>query len=247
MKLLSDEGSNAKLAKNAAALGGDVGAGVPWRTSILYLAPADVAVPGVSLCPASTPGCRAACLYTAGRGAMSTIQTARVRKARRFIRERFAFMADLATDLERLVRRQRRTGVRQAVRLNGTSDIRWEFEPIQRAGVWYSGVPQAFPELQFYDYTKIPGRAVPENYHLTLSASEATQHKVARWAPADTNIAVVFAGPTLPDTWLGRPVIDGTTHDARFTDPKGVVVGLLPKGRARVDRSGFVVHNTQEG
>jgi hypothetical protein len=54
------------------------------------------------------------------------------------------------------------------------------------------------------------------------------------------NAAVVFQ--TLPDTFLGLQVINGDEHDLRHLDPKGVIVGLLPKGRkAKRDTSGFVV------
>ena len=47
------------------------------------------------------------------------------------------------------------------------------------------------------------------------------------------NVAVVFGitkDQALPKTWKGYPVISGDEHDVRFTDPKGVVVGLHVKG-----------------
>ena len=53
------------------------------------------------------------------------------------------------------------------------------------------------------------------------------------------NVAVVFH--KLPETYLGRPVINGDETDLRFLDPKGVVVGLKAKGKAKKDTSGFVV------
>ena len=55
------------------------------------------------------------------------------------------------------------------------------------------------------------------------------------------NVAVVFAGSTLPDMWNGYTVINGDTDDLRFLDPKGVVVGLKAKAKAKKDTSGFVV------
>ncbi len=54
------------------------------------------------------------------------------------------------------------------------------------------------------------------------------------------NMAVVFRDK-LPDTFRGLQVIDGDKDDLRFLDPKGVVVGLLAKGRAKHDDSGFVI------
>jgi hypothetical protein len=54
-------------------------------------------------------------------------------------------------------------------------------------------------------------------------------------------VAIVFAGDK-PETWNGYRVIDGDEHDLRHLDPKGVVVGLSPKGsKAKRDMSGFVL------
>lgn len=243
MRILSDERSNAKLSKNAAHNTG-------YRTSILYLAPADMAIKGVSVCPASTAGCRKVCLFSSGMGAIPSVAKARIRKTLMFLQDRQRFLDALTADLEALVKRQQRTGVKQAVRLNGTSDIYWENYIVMRDGVGILGLPQAFPELQFYDYTKIPTRAMqaltredwPKNYALTFSRSEHNSAVASKVAAAGGNVAVVFSD-TLPSEYFGRPVIDGTTHDMRFIDPKGVVVGLLPKGKAKKDTSGFVVQH----
>jgi len=107
-------------------------------------------------------------------------------------------------------------------------------------------VAGAFPDVQFYDYTKHakPWQRTLPNYHLTFSHSghnvqdcvEALQHGV--------NVAVVFTTPrgdALPATWNGYPVIDGDQHDCRFLDPTAVVVGLRAKGSAKGSRSPFVV------
>ena len=93
-----------------------------------------------------------------------------------------------------------------------------------------------FPTMQFYDYTKLPNRRnLPSNYHLTFSRSESNEHLI----PQGMNVAVVF--DTLPETFMGRKVIDGTDTDLRFLDPQGVVVGLVAKGKAKKDNSGFTV------
>lgn len=237
MNVLSAQSTNAKLSKNA-WISSD------WESSILYLAPADEAGTGVSLCPASTEGCRKACLYSAGRGTFESVRNARIAKARWFVNDQSSFLAALVSDLEFLVRKQTRTGVRQAVRLNGTSDIRWESLDIVRDGKEFFGVPQAFPELVFYDYTKMPDRCLsglmPINYHLTFSVSESTPDRMIRHILRNgTNAAIVFRD-RLPPEFLGHKVIDGTTHDMRFTDPTGVIVGLTAKGKAKRDDSGFV-------
>ena len=104
-------------------------------------------------------------------------------------------------------------------------------------------------DVQFYDYTKVIKRAymeLPANYHITLSYSEADMDYADKvhQAVLDTgvNMAVVFRDE-LPETFRGLRVIDGDKDDLRFLDPKGVVVGLKAKGRAKHDDSGFVIDN----
>jgi hypothetical protein len=53
------------------------------------------------------------------------------------------------------------------------------------------------------------------------------------------NIAAVFK--EVPEKYIGRPVINGDDTDLRFLDPKGVIVGLKAKGKAKKDTTGFVV------
>jgi hypothetical protein len=122
------------------------------------------------------------------------------------------------------------------VRLNGTSDIRWEREAPE--------VFAEFPSVQFYDYTKIPTRRdLPANYHLTFSYSGANERYREFWraaVDAGLNVAVVFR-KDLPDTFLGLPVVNGDESDIRPYDPTGVIVGLKAKGKAKRDVSGFVV------
>ena len=55
------------------------------------------------------------------------------------------------------------------------------------------------------------------------------------------NYAVVFKNKLLPVGYEGYPVINGDSTDLRFLDPKGVVVGLYAKGRAKKSDSGFAV------
>lgn len=101
---------------------------------------------------------------------------------------------------------------------------------------------ELFPDVQFYDYTKIPTRKVSdiENYHLTWSYSEANM-KYANWFDKIAyNIAVVFNG-ALPIHFKGREVVNGDETDLRFLDKGNVIVGLKAKGKAKKDTSGFVI------
>ena len=129
-------------------------------------------------------------------------------------------------------------GKKPALRLNGTSDIQWE--NIEVDG--YKNIFAMFPQIQFYDYTKIPTRKVEHipNYHLTWSYSEADDKYASLIDKVSNNIAVVFRD-ALPKVFKGFKVIDGDKHDMRFLDETQVVVGLIEKGEAKKDTSGFVI------
>lgn len=217
------------------------------KTAILYLMPAQQS--GVQLCPmAKTAGCEKACLFTAGRGAMSNVMLSRLRKTLYFNQYRAQFMHQLHNEIIRERAKAKRNGYKLIVRLNGTSDIRWENEPIGHA---YANIMQALPDIQFYDYTKIANRKhIPDNYDLTFSYSGVADYApyVAKAVANGERIAVVFRDRSIVDamlangeTFLGLPVVDGDNTDIRHLDPKGVIVALYAKGKARNDQSGFVV------
>lgn len=213
-----------------------------YLSFILHLAPADLS--GREVCAKRTAGCTAACLNTAGRGGMfrkgentNVIQRARIRKTKYFFEDRAGFMEDLVTDIMRAVNYARRKGLKPVFRLNGTSDLAWEkyATPLGAKNIF-----EQFPTLQFYDYTKILGRKTKDidNYHLTFSAADGNDSDVARAIEQGMNVAVVF--DKLPETYMGKTVFNADDTDLRFLDPKGVVLGLKAKGRAKKDTSGFV-------
>ena len=208
-------------------------------TGIIYMSPYNLS--GKNVCPGASAGCAAACLNTAGRGAMNVVQAARLKKTQRFFQDRQQFLWDLVNEISALRRKAKAKGMKAAVRLNGTSDLPYERYKIRDTG---KNIMQLFPDVQFYDYTKLENRIVgqqlPDNYHLTFSRAEDNDHKLAA-VLEHTSAAVVFSGE-LPATWRGYPVIDGDEHDARFTDAgAGVIIGLTAKGKAKHDTSGFVV------
>ncbi|MDX0455476.1 hypothetical protein GOC72_18650 [Sinorhizobium medicae] len=234
-----------------------------YATAIMYLAPATMAG-GVNLCPmAATAGCDPSdgggCLVNSGQaGVFTSINRARIAKTQRYLTSRTDFMAELVRDIERFIVWCAKHDVKPAVRLNGTSDIQWEVAHNCTRGDTRGSIFEVFPEVQFYDYTKIYKRAyreLPSNYSLTLSYSEANE----RYAEAVTtaahetgaNLAVVYRTKELRNYFVDklaqygavcREVMDGDQTDMRFTDPKGVIVGLYAKGRgAKRDTSGFVV------
>ena len=214
-------------------------------TGILYLAPYNLS--GFQVCPKASPECSALCLFTAGRGIYANIQKSRIDKTRWFFEERHTFMETLVANIERLIRKAKAMRMTPAVRLNGTSDIAWEKIACVRNGRIYPSVIEAFPTIQFYDYTKILGRTKAlglQNYHLTFSLSENNDTDAAKALTQGYNVAVVLntrRTEAKPATWGGYPVIDGDKTDARFTDPKGGhIVALHAKGKARKEPSGFV-------
>lgn len=214
-------------------------------TGILYLAPANVS--GYQVCPKASEGCKAACLYTAGYGVYAKVQQGRINRTLRFFREREAFLADLVSDIERVNAMALRHGQKAAIRLNGTSDIAWEKFAVIRGGVRYDNVFLAFPDVQFYDYTKIIGRKSAlnyKNYHLTFSLSESNSKDALKALDSGFNVAVVLnikKDDAKPTQLSGYPVIDGDVSDIRFGDKKGGhIVALTAKGKARYDTSGFV-------
>jgi hypothetical protein len=215
------------------------------KTAILYLMPAKQS--GVQLCPmAAIAGCEKACLFTAGRGAMNSVMLSRLRKTLYFNQYRDLFMHQLHNELIRERAKAKRKGYKLIVRLNGTSDIRWE--NIAVSG--YANIMQALPDIIYYDYTKLANRKVPANYDLTFSYSGVSEYLpfVQKAVANGERIAVVFRDRSIVDamlangeTFLGLPVVDGDNSDIRHLDPKGAVVALYAKGKARKDQSGFVV------
>ena len=237
--------SNAKTVK---------GEKLGYLTGVLYLAPAKLS--GYQVCPmAALAQCEAACLNTAGLGGVySSIQRARIAKTKRFFEAREAFMSDIVKSIRALIklaRKPRRVKGRFAkryqvlVRLNGTSDIRWETIPVTIDGVTYANIMLAFPNIQFYDYTKLANRKdIPSNYDLTFSYSGVKnyQPQVAKAQKALMRIAVVFRHvEDIPKRFIGLKCIGGDNSDVRHIEKQNVVVALYAKGKARHDTSGFVV------
>ncbi len=151
-------------------------------------------------------------------------------------------MAQLVVDVTKFIKYCGKQNVMPVIRLNGTSDIRWENIPIGD----YAHIFAAFPDVQWYDYTKIANRKTANipNYHLTFSYSAANplyakQVKIAM--DKGMNMAVVWRSVhVIPETFMGRKVVSGDADDLRFLDPDGVMVSLYAKGKAKKDTSGFV-------
>lgn len=204
-----------------------------YMTGILYLAPARES--GVmNTCPKSTAECRQFCLYNSGMAQVwpLKIKTGRVNKTIFLHENREAFLESLRYDIRTLLNRAKLHKLIPAVRINGTSDLPKIAMQMARE----------FPEVQFYDYTKIdrPWERTLPNYHITFSFSGNNRDAAMQALAHGINVAVVFDvlpaikgrrdGDKLPATWNGFEVIDGDESDLRFLDKTGVIVGLRHKG-----------------
>ncbi len=229
----------------------DKGVKYGYLTAILHLAPAKLS--GHNVCPSATPGCTAACLNTAGHGGIglttagdNTTQQARRRRTEYLYADRAEFLDRLENEITLHLRRADKAGLIPCVRLNGTSDLRWETLRTKGSATML----ERFPNLRFYDYTKRTDRTnLPANYHLTFSLAETRKswedHVTA--LDAGISVAVVLSGAgdsahpkPFPPTWKGRALVDGDLSDLRFLDPPAAYIGLRAKGRAKTDATGFV-------
>jgi len=211
-----------------------------YMTKGIHLAPANLS--GYEVCQWRSKGCTMACLNTAGRGQMNSIQDSRIAKTKLFFEQRLDFLSKLSKEITSTIKSASKKGLQAVFRPNLTSDIAWE-DVINEDGVT---IFEKHGSTQFYDYTKSFKRMkaflngeLPSNYHLTFSCSE-TNEKIAKLVlEMGGNVAVVFRNQ-LPDTWNGIEVVDGDESDLRFLDKQGVVVGLIEKGLAKKDLTGFV-------
>ena len=229
MKLLNN--GNAKTIK---------GEKLGFITFGLHLAPFNLS--GHNVCAWASKGCSDACLNTAGRGKFDMVQESRKKKTKWFFNDKENFMRQLVKEISNAIKLASKKDMKPCFRLNLTSDIAWESQK-------YNGLKLMdwFSDVQFYDYTKSAKRVekmlqgkMPSNYHLTFSRSEDNDNETKKLLSLGANVACVFRNG-LPKTWQGRKVIDGDETDLRFLDGKNKIVGLVEKGLAKKDETGFVL------
>lgn len=211
-----------------------------WITYGLHLSPFNLS--GFNVCAHASKGCAASCLNTAGRGKMNNVQQSRINKTKFFFSNRSEFMLQLVKEVKNAIKLSEKKNMKPCFRLNLTSDLPWENIKIDKVSIM-----EIFPDVQFYDYTKNFNRVqkwisgdFPKNYHLTFSRSECNQTKCDLASKLGANIAAVFRG-SLPSLYNGIEVINGDETDLRFLDGKNKIVGLVEKGLAKKDKTGFVI------
>lgn len=222
------------IGNNAKTIKGD--AKGEYLSAILYLAPHNSST--YQVCPSATEGCKASCLFTAGRGRIPKIQEARTKKTKMLFENREMFRATLLKEFAQFSKKCDKLGVKPAIRLNGTSDIYWPDK--------FPELFSDFPSFVQYGYTKeekimrkfMEGKC-PPNYYLTFSRSETNWDFCKHVLDNSFTVAAVFK--EVPETYEGYKVFDGDNTDLRFLDPKGHIIGLKAKGKAKKDETGFVI------
>jgi len=216
-------------------------------------------------CPFASLGCEMACLNTSGHGGigldqdnLNPVQIARLKRSAFFHTRRSEFWTMLIRDIDRLIRKAKKLGLKAAVRLNGTTDTKWESQPVVIDGVKIAeNIMALYPDVIFYDYTKWPyakrpNETLPVNYHLTFSRSETNQDQIAENIYHGRNATVVVdikssdKTTAIPITWREIPTFDADRSDFRPNDPIGRVLILRYKSAkasslADALASGFVV------
>ncbi|MBT8453021.1 MAG: hypothetical protein KJO40_13715 [Deltaproteobacteria bacterium] len=199
-----------------------------------------------SLCTGSTRMCRDACLVHSGMNSGPVYNTHRKSmQTAALLNEPEAFMRILMSAVKKHECVAPAEGYLPFMRLNVLSDICWE-----AIAPWFF---DHFSGLKFYDYTKIPGRVVPDNYDMTFSygGGEGSERLCKREIETfGRKVAVVFIGHKpakgdwtplfkekeypMPETFWGLPVLDGDVSDVRPLDKVApAIVGLrwkVPSG-----------------
>lgn len=199
---------------------------------------------GYNGCNNASIGCGMSCLTFSGHGqkhmvmdGRHNVHIARITRMLLWMEHRDQFKARLTHEIGLHKRKADRLGVTCSVRPNVVQDVMWE--------KLFPEMFAMFSDVVFYDYTKDINRNVDHvpNYSLTFSLNEANGLFFETAILKGWNVAVVLCtlDKKLPKKFKGYDVINGDLHDYRPSDPRNVVVGLLPKGKdAWNDTSGFV-------
>ena len=209
-------------------------------TYCVYLAPATMAGrtkkgTRINVCPMSAH-CKDLCLNSSGHNKAdilahnsnvrdSSINQARIKKTKLFYNDRDVYMDILIHEINRDRSYAERNGMEFSVRLNGTSDLSPEI--MKKDG---KNILEIFPDVQFYDYTKVPTRLklmkFYPNYDITFSYDGYNWDTCEEFLNDGGKVAVVFDSEKMPKTYKGYNVIDANGYDMRYLDPKGCIMGL---------------------
>lgn len=212
----------------------------------IYLSPANKS--GYEVCPMRTKECTLLCLDESGRNRMDVklnrINDSRIKKTKMFFEDRQFFVSWVIDEINQGLKKAKKLGYQFSVRLNNTSDLNPEMFYINHNGT-KKNIFQIFPEVTFYDYTKVKTRfkllEKYPNYDLTFSYSGENMEDCVDVLQNGNRVAMVFK--SVPTSYMGYTVISGDDNDLRYRDPKNCIVGLkFKKVRNKLsENSKFVI------
>ena len=188
----------------------------------IYLASANLS--GFNVCP-NSEYCKDNCLNGSGHNRLDriskkgSIDRSRIIKTRLFFANREVFMRIMIHEIEKERKKAEKNGTFFSIRLNCTSDI----NPIAFT-LEGKNILEIFPDVQFYDYTKVPSRiAVADkysNYDITWSidGSEKNREIGLEFLKNGGRVAVVYGENDMPKTWYGYECGNGDETDYRPSD-----------------------------
>ncbi len=234
IKLLSNGEINHKLKKNKKD---------GYLTYSLNFAHSDLS--GFNVCPMAQrlgsgkpnkklSSCSSVCVGANGFASIHpSVLESRINKTLAFKLDTKNFMLKLVSEVENAIKLAKKKNLKPTFRLNTYSDILWE-KVKSNDQFLKMNIFEMFPNVTFYDYTKIHNRKVPKNYQLTFS-HYGDFDKTSDALKNGFNSAIVFQ--ELPSKIKINnkiySVIDGDKTDLRIDEKingSSVVVGLKFKG-----------------
>lgn len=196
----------------------------------IYFAPADSS--GYEVCPGRSKSCTTSCLNMSGHNRMDMkremINKSRIKKTKLFFEEREFTVRWIIAEIEKFKTKATNMSYTFSVRLNNTSDISPEEFYIIDNGK-KKNLLELFPDITFYDYTKVPSRVnllkKYKNYDLTFSFNGYNIELCKKMLKKNVRVAVVFNG-VLPDEFINHQVVNGDLYDMRYKEATNVIVGL---------------------
>ena len=234
MMLLSKGETNHKIKKNMKS--------EEYYTYSLNFAHSDLS--GFNVCPKANKlteqennpkksNCTYCCVgFNGNASRFSSVMESRIKKTLSYFLDKKAFYNQLIIEIEKGIEQSKKQGLKPSFRLNAYSDIRYEKDIIQDAG---KNIFDLFPDVDFYDYTKLINRKVPSNYQLTFSHHNSDFIETTKALEDGLNCAIVFE--KLPKyikiNGIKYIVLDGDKTDLRLDEKingETVVIGLKFKG-----------------
>ena len=198
---------------------------------------------GVNMCAFASNGCAMSCLKTTARQTWPAALQARILRTHLFMFHRDVYLEYVERDLASERKAAHKRGERLVVRADTLSDTNVE--------IIYRNLMLECD--QWMDYTKNPHRyakflagKMPANYHLTFSRSETNERQAFDFVRDGGTATLVVRDARALEYFVthgyaGLPCVTGELNDRRWEDPKGHWVLLVAKGKAKTERTGFVV------